>query len=65
VKVTVSVSAQQADWLDQLAEQGMIGTNRADVARRFIDDALVAALRDPFYKLQRDRTTDPSDTNNA
>ena len=39
--------------LDQIAEQGLIGQNRADVAHRFIDDAVIAALRDPLFELKR------------
>ena len=61
VKVTVSLSEQQADLLDQIAEQGLIGQNRADVAHRFIDDAVMAALRDPFFDLKRKTKTKQED----
>lgn len=53
VKVTVSISEQQAALLDQIAAEGLIGQNRADVARRFIDDGVLATLRDPLFSLKR------------
>jgi hypothetical protein len=57
VKVTVSISEQQAELLDQIAATGLIGQNRADVARRFIDDAVIATLRDPLFDLRRNKPT--------
>lgn len=57
VQVTVSLSEQQVDLLDQIAAQGLIGQNRADVAHRFIDDAVMAALRDPLFGLKRKKNT--------
>jgi len=53
VKVTVSISEQQAELLDQIAAEGLIGQNRADVARRFIDDGVIATLKDPLFDLKR------------
>lgn len=57
VKITVSLSEQQADLLDQIAGTGLLGQNRADVARRFIDDAVIATLRDPLFELKRKKNT--------
>ena len=53
VQVTVSLSEQIVDLLDQIAETGMMGQNRAEVARRFIDDAALKALANPLLNLKR------------
>jgi hypothetical protein len=55
VQVTVSISEQQAEILDQIAASGLMGQNRADVARRFIDDAVITTLRDPLFELKRNK----------
>jgi len=53
IKVTVSLSEQIVDLLDQIAETGLIGQNRAEVAHRFIDDAVLQALGNPLLNLKR------------
>lgn len=52
VKVTVSLSEQIADLLEQIADTGTMGQNRAEVAHRFIDDAALKALANPLLKLK-------------
>jgi hypothetical protein len=52
VKVTVSLSEQIVDLLDQIADTGTMGQNRAEVARRFIDEASLRALANPLLKLK-------------
>lgn len=55
VKVTVSLSEQVADLLDQIADTGTMGQNRADVAHRFIDEAALRALSNPLLRLKLKR----------
>ena len=52
VKVTVSLSEQIVDLLDQIADTGTMGQNRADVAHRFIDKAALETLANPLLNLK-------------
>jgi hypothetical protein len=47
------VSEQIDDLLGQIAETGLIGSNRAEVARRFIQDGVMKALDNPHFQLKR------------
>ena len=49
----VTVSEQVADLLDQIAATGLLGQNPAEVAHRFIDEAVVKALDNPHLELKR------------
>jgi len=51
--VRVTVSEQIADLLDQIAATGLIGQNPAEVAHRFIDEAVMKALANPHLELKR------------
>lgn len=53
IRVTISLSEQQVDYLDQIAESGLIGQNRADVAQRFVDDAVMKAFENPLFQLKQ------------
>jgi hypothetical protein len=50
--VTVTVSEQSAQLLDQLAQRGIYGRNPAEVAGRFVDKALQEFVDQPKLKLQ-------------
>lgn len=52
----VTLSEQIADLLDQIAATGLIGQNPAEVAHRFIDEAVMKALDNPHLKLMRKPT---------
>lgn len=52
-QVRVTLSEQVADLLDQIAATGLMGQNRAEVAHRFIDEAVVKALDNPHLDLKR------------
>lgn len=49
----ITVSEQIADLLAQIAETGLMGHNPAEVAHRFIDEAVVKALDNPHLELKR------------
>jgi hypothetical protein len=51
--VRVTLSEQIADLLDQIAATGLIGQNPAEVAHRFIDEAVMKALDNPHLELKR------------
>lgn len=51
-KVTVSLSQQAGDLLDQIAKMGLLGKNRAEVAGHLINEGLIASLRDPLFNLK-------------
>jgi hypothetical protein len=51
--VRVTVSEQIADLLDQIAETGLLGQNPAEIAHRFIDEAVMKALDNPHLELKR------------
>ena len=54
VTVRVTVSAQSARLLDQLAARGIYGRNPAEVAGRFVDEALQKFVEAPRLKLDVD-----------
>ncbi len=47
----ITVSMQSARLLDQLAGQGIYGRNRAEVAARFVDEALQRFVEVPKFPL--------------
>jgi hypothetical protein len=49
----ITVSEQIANLLDQIAATGLIGQNPAEVAHRFIDEAVMKALDNPHLDLER------------
>jgi hypothetical protein len=49
----VTLSEQIADLLDQIAETGLVGQNPAEVAHRFVDEAVMKALDNPHLELKR------------
>jgi len=51
--ITVTVSNQSIRLLDELAELGIYGKNKAEVAARFIDKALHEFVDTPRLKLER------------
>ncbi len=55
--VRVTVSRQSLELLEQLARQGVYGRSSAEVAGRFIDEALHRFIDQP--KLQVSRTPEP------
>jgi len=44
-KITVTLTEQVGDLLDQIAATGLMGRNPAEVAHRFIDQAVVDVLQ--------------------
>jgi hypothetical protein len=52
--IRVTVSAQSARLLDQLASRGIYGRNPAEVAGRFVDEALQKFVDPPRLKLDAD-----------
>lgn len=50
--VRVTVSEQVADLLDQIAATGLMGQNPAEVAHRFVDEAVLKALANPLLNLK-------------
>ena len=51
----VTLSRQSVSLLDQLAEKGIYGKTKSEVAGRFIDSALQEALEKPHLKLDLNR----------
>lgn len=49
----VTVSEQVANLLDQIAATGLMGQNPAEVAHRFIDEAVMKSLENPHLELRR------------
>lgn len=54
--VRVTLSEQIADLLDRIAETGLMGQNPAEVAHRFIDEAVMKALDNPHLQLKTKST---------
>jgi hypothetical protein len=48
---TVTVSEQSAQLLESLAKKGIYGRSGAEVAGRFIDDALAKFIVAPRYRI--------------
>jgi len=55
--VRITVSSESARLLDELAEKGIYGRNRAEVAARFVDRALEEFVMRPQLSLKRTRPT--------
>ncbi|OLE55451.1 MAG: hypothetical protein AUG51_03045 [Acidobacteria bacterium 13_1_20CM_3_53_8] len=51
--IRVTLSHQSIRLLDSLAEKGIYGRNRAEVAGRFIDEALQKFVETPHLQLQK------------
>ena len=49
--VRITLSSESVTLLDQLSERGIYGRNRAEVAARFVDQALQAFVDRPILKL--------------
>lgn len=49
----IQVSEQINDTLNQIADSGLIGHNRIDVAYRFIQDGVLKALDNPHYQVKQ------------
>jgi len=52
--IRVTLSHQAIRLLDSLAEKGIYGRNRAEVAGRFIDEALQRFVETPRLQLQKE-----------
>jgi hypothetical protein len=48
----VTVSAQSAELLEQLAAKGIYGRNSAEVAARFVDEALQRYIETPRLQIE-------------
>ncbi len=55
-KIRVTVSEQSQRLLDQLAERGIYGRNSAEVAGRFIDEALQKFVEQPKLRVISERS---------
>jgi len=51
--IRVTLSSQSVALLDELARKGIYGRNRADVAGRFVDEALQKLVEAPVLKIQQ------------
>lgn len=51
--IRVTLSHQSIRLLDSLSEKGIYGRNRAEVAGRFIDEALQKFVETPRLQLQK------------
>ncbi len=49
----IQVSEQINDALNQIADSGLIGHNRIDVAYRFIQDGVLKALDNAHYQVKQ------------
>lgn len=52
-KFAVTISAESARLLDEIAKNGIWGRNRAEVAARFIDRALEGFIEQPKVTLPK------------
>ena len=50
--ITVTVSVQSGELLDQLAQRGVYGRNPAEVAGRFVDTALQGFIDQPKLRVE-------------
>jgi hypothetical protein len=50
--IRVTLSKQSVALLDELARKGIYGRNRADVAARFVDEALQKLVETPVLKIR-------------
>jgi hypothetical protein len=51
--IRVTLSSQSVALLDELAKMGIYGRNRADVAGRFVDEALQKFVDIPKLRIDR------------
>jgi len=58
-KIRVTVSEQSEELLEQLARQGIYGRNSAEVAGRFIDQALQQFIKPPKLRLRSQPKRNP------
>lgn len=56
LQLRIQVSEQINDALNQIADSGYIGHNRIDVAYRFIQDGVLAALDNPHFQKKKQPT---------
>jgi hypothetical protein len=54
-QVRITLSSESVRLLDELAEKGIYGRNRAEVAARFVDRALQDFVEKPTLKLAPER----------
>ena len=54
--IRVTLSEQSVRLLDELAEKGIYGRNRAEVAGRFIDEALQKFVEAPRLKISTEHS---------
>jgi hypothetical protein len=52
-QVRITLSSESVRLLDELAEKGIYGRNRAEVAARFVDQALQGFVEQPKLRLKR------------
>lgn len=55
-QVRITLSSESARLLDELAAKGIYGRNRAEVAARFVDQALQEFVEKPTLKLASKRS---------
>ena len=51
--IRVTLSEQSVRFLDELAKKGIYGRNKAEVAGRFIDEALQRFIETPLLKFDQ------------
>lgn len=57
-QVRITLSSESIRLLDELAEKGIYGRNKAEVAARFVDQALQSFVEQPKLSLRtRSRST--------
>ena len=54
--IRVTLSEQSVRLLDELAKKGIYGRNKAEVAGRFIDEALQKFIETPLLKFDQQRS---------
>jgi len=52
-QLRINVTVQIEDLLVQIANSGLIGSNRVQVANRFIEEGVMKALDNPHFQLKR------------
>jgi hypothetical protein len=55
--IRVTVSEQSKRLLEQLAKRGIHGRNAAEVAGRFVDEALQRFVEEPKLQLETERSS--------
>ncbi len=54
--IRVTVSKESERLLEQLAKRGIYGRNSAEVAGRFVDEALQKFVEQPKFQIGRERS---------